>query len=100
MRFKLHVPQPSSAARKQHINHPRTLEAINHWVDAFVCGCSMQIMHLRLRLIFLCLEWPCCTRGLSDVCSPEGHERTEDLETEYLEDNRHSILDQGLQLNQ
>lgn len=52
--------QPSTT--EEHINHLSTLEAISHWVDAFVCGCNTHrcthIMHLRPHLIFLCLEWP------------------------------------------
>lgn len=99
MWFKLHIPQPSTAAQEEHINHPSTLEAISHGVDAFVCGCNTlrctHIMHLRPNLMFLCLEWPWCTRGLTDACSPEGHVQTEDLETKHLEDNQGSTLDHG-----
>lgn len=104
MWFELHIPQPSTVALEEHINHPSTLEAINHLVEAFVYGCNTQrcthIMHLRPHLIFLCLEWPWCTWDLSDACSPEGHVQTEDLETEHLEDNQDSTLDQGLRPNQ
>lgn len=78
MWFELHVPQPSTVAQEEHINHPSTLTAINHRVDAFVCGCNTyrctHIMHLRLHLIFLCLEWPWSLRVwlmpalLKDMC--------------------------------
>lgn len=100
MWFKLHIPQPSTAAQEEHINHPSTLEVINHGADAFVWGSNTHrcthIIHLRPDFNFS-LPGIAVTHsgGLTDACSPEGHVQAEDLESEHLEDNQDSTLGYG-----